>query len=289
MTKLLLGKPVIDSLREELKGRIAALEERGVKPGLAIVRVGARPDDLAYERTALKRAAGLGIRARTITLPENASQEELMDVIAWVNSDPSIHGCLMFRPLPEQFDEEAVCDALDPAKDVDGIGRGSMAAVFTGRGPGYAPCTAAACIEMLDAYDIPIAGKRVVVVGRSLVVGKPVSVLLLDRHATVTTCHSRTGDLPAIVRKGDVVILATGRAKAYGRDFFHPGQTVLDVGINVDEAGNLCGDADFDAIEPIVDAITPVPRGIGGVTTSMLMKHVVEAAEGTVTPSCQTA
>ena len=195
----------------------------------------------------------------------------------------------MFRPLPEQFDEEAVCDALDPAKDVDGIGRGSMAAVFTGRGPGYAPCTAAACIEMLDAYDIPIAGKRVVVVGRSLVVGKPVSVLLLDRHATVTTCHSRTGDLPAIVRKGDVVILATGRAKAYGRDFFHPGQTVLDVGINVDEAGNLCGDADFDAIEPIVDAITPVPRGIGGVTTGMLMKHVVEAAEGTVTPSCQTA
>ena len=289
MAKLLLGKPVIDSLREELKGRIAALEERGVKPGLAIVRVGARPDDLAYERTALKRAAGLGIRARTITLPENASQEELMDVIAWVNSDPSIHGCLMFRPLPAQFDEEAVCDALNPAKDVDGIGRGSMAAVFTGRGPGYAPCTAAACIEMLDAYDIPIAGKRVVVVGRSLVVGKPVSVLLLDRHATVTTCHSRTSNLPAIVRKGDVVILATGRAKAYGRDFFHPGQTVLDVGINVDEAGNLCGDADFDAIEPIVDAITPVPRGIGGVTTSMLMKHVVEAAEGTVTPSCQTA
>ena len=134
---------------------------------------------------------------------------------------------------------------------------------------------------MLDAYDISIAGKRVVVVGRSLVVGKPVSVLLLDRHATVTTCHSRTSNLPAIVRKGDVVILATGRAKAYGRDFFHPGQTVLDVGINVDEAGNLCGDADFDAIEPIVDAITPVPRGIGGVTTSMLMKHVVEAAEKT--------
>ena len=286
MAKLLLGKPVIDSLREELK-RIAALEERGeARP--CDCGAWARPDDLAYERTALKRA-GLGIRARTITLPENASQEELMDVIAWVNSDPSIHGCLMFRPLPAQFDEEAVCDALDPAKDVDGIGRGSMAAVFTGRGPGYAPCTEAACIEMLDACDIPIAGKRVVVVGRSLVVGKPVSVLLLDRHATVTTCHSRTGDLPAIVRKGDVVILATGRAKAYGRDFFHPGQVVLDVGINVDEDGNLCGDADFDAVEPIVDAITPVPRGIGGVTTSMLMKHVVEAAEGTVTPSCQTA
>ena len=273
MAKLLLGKPVIDSLREELKGRIAALEERGVKPGLAIVRVGARPDDLAYERTALKRAAGLGIRARTITLPENASQEELMDVIAWVNSDPSIHAASCSALCrPSRRGSRLRC--ARSREDVDGIGRGSMAAVFTGRGPGYAPCTAAACIEMLDAYDISIAGKRVVVVGRSLVVGKPVSVLLLDRHATVTTCHSRTSNLPAIVRKGDVVILATGRAKAYGRDFFHPGQTVLDVGINVDEAGNLCGDADFDAIEPIVDAITPVPRGIGGVTTSMLMKHV---------------
>ena len=279
MAKLLLGKPVIDNLREELKARISVLAEQGVKPGLAIVRVGERPDDLAYERTALKRATNLGICARSITLPESASQEELMDVISQVNADSSIHGCLMFRPLPKHFDEEAICDALDPAKDVDGIGRGSMAAVFTGRGPGFAPCTAAACIEMLDAYDIPIVGKRIVVVGRSLVVGKPVSVLLLDRHATVTTCHSRTANLPAIVRKGNVVILATGRAKAYGRDFFHPGQIVLDVGINVDEEGNLCGDADFDAVEPIVDAITPVPGGIGGVTTSMLMKHVVEAAE----------
>ncbi len=279
MAKLLLGKPVIEHVREELKERIAALAEKGVTPGLAIVRVGARPDDLAYERTALKRAANLGICAQSITLSEDASQEDLMAVIARVNADDSIHGCLMFRPLPGHFDEEAVCDALDPSKDVDGIGRGSMAAVFTGRGPGFAPCTAAACIEMLDAYGIDVVGKRVVVVGRSLVVGKPVSVLLLDRHATVTTCHSKTANLPTIVRKGNIVILATGRAKAYGRDFFHPGQTVLDVGINVDEEGSLCGDADFDAIEPIVDAITPVPGGIGGVTTSMLMKHVVEAAE----------
>lgn len=279
MAKLLLGKPVIEHVREDLKERIAALAEKGVTPGLAIVRVGARPDDLAYERTALKRAANLGICAQSITLPEDASQEDLMAVVARVNADDSIHGCLMFRPLPSHFDEEAVCDTLDPSKDVDGIGRGSMAAVFTGRGPGFAPCTAAACIEMLDAYGIDVVGKRVVVVGRSLVVGKPVSVLLLDRHATVTTCHSKTANLPTIVRKGNIVILATGRAKAYGRDFFHPGQTVLDVGINVDEEGSLCGDADFDAIEPIVDAITPVPGGIGGVTTSMLMKHVVEAAE----------
>lgn len=279
MAQLLSGKPVIVAIKEDLASRIAALGQRGVTPGLAIVRVGARPDDLAYERTALKRAEGLGIATKSITLPEDATQQQLLDVIAQVNADASIHGCLLFRPLPAHFDEDAICDALDPAKDVDGIGAGSMAAVFTGRGPGYAPCTAAACIEMLDAYGIDIVGKRVVVVGRSLVVGKPAAVLLLDRHATVTTCHSRTKDLPALIRKGDVVVLATGRAKAYGRECFHPGQVVLDVGINVDEEGKLCGDADFDAVEPIVDAITPVPGGVGGVTTSVLMKHVVEAAE----------
>ena len=281
MPRILAGKPIIDALKEDGLKRVAALKDRGIDPVLAIVRIGARPDDLSYERTAIKRAEALGIGVRLFQLDEDAGQDALMKAIGEINADQGIHGCLMFRPLPAGYDEEAACEALDPRKDVDGIGRAALARVFTGRGEGFAPCTAAACIEMLDAYDIPIAGKRVVVVGRSLVVGKPVSVLLLDRHATVTTCHSRTGDLPAIVRKGDVVILATGRAKAYGRDFFHPGQTVLDVGINVDEAGNLCGDADFDAIEPIVDAITPVPRGIGGVTTSMLMKHVVEAAEKT--------
>lgn len=279
MAKLLLGKPVIDAVRADLKERIEALDARGATPGLAIVRVGARPDDLAYERTALKRAAALGIVTRTITLPDSASQQELLDVVGWVNADPAIHGCLLFRPLPPHLDEEAVCDALDPAKDVDGIGRGALASVFTGRGPGFAPCTAAACLEMLDAYGIDLAGKRVAVVGRSLVVGRPVAMLMLERHATVTTCHSRTDDLPSTIRHANVVVLATGRAKAYGRDYFHPGQVVLDVGINVDENGDLCGDADFDAVEPIVDAITPVPRGIGGVTTSVLLKHVVEAAE----------
>ena len=185
----------------------------------------------------------------------------------------------MFRPLPGHLDEDLACEALDPAKDVDGIGRGALASVFVGRGAGFAPCTAAACIEVLDAYGIDLAGKKAVVVGRSLVVGRPMSMLLLERNATVTMCHTHTADLAATVRDADIVVFATGRAKAYGPECFRPGQTVLDVGINVDEEGNLCGDVDFDAVESIVDAITPVPRGIGGVTTSVLMKHVVEAAE----------
>ena len=282
MPKLLLGKPVIDAIASDLRGRVDTLAERGVVPTLAIVRVGERPDDMSYERTALKRAESLGIAARRVMLPSDVLQANLMRSISQVNTDGSIHGCLMFRPLPAHLDEQAICDALDPRKDVDGAGLGSLARVFSGRGDGFAPCTAAACLEMLDYYGIGVAGKRVVVVGRSLVIGRPVAMLLMERHATVTLCHSRTDDVAATMRDADIVVLATGRARAYGAKCFRPGQTVLDVGINFDAAGVMCGDADFDAAcEALGDAgaITPVPRGIGGVTTSVLMKHVVEAAE----------
>ena len=282
MVRELLGKPVIAALKEDLTGRIEALKSEGVVPTLAIVRVGEREDDLSYERTALKRAEGLGIEVRRFTLADDAGQATLMDVISRVNADAGIHGCLMFRPLPRAYDEEAACEALDPAKDVDGIGRAALARVFTGRGEGFAPCTAAACLEMLDAYGIEAAGKRVAVVGRSLVIGRPVAMMLLERNATVTVCHSRTRNLEQAIREADIVVLATGRAKAYGASCFREGQVVLDVGINVDAEGNLCGDADFAAAAAAVGeagAITPVPRGIGGVTTSVLMKHVVEAAE----------
>lgn len=285
MAQELLGKPVIAALKEDLTARVAALGRTGTTPGLAIVRVGAREDDLSYERTAVKRAEGLGIAVRRFEVPEQAGQEALMDVIAQVNADASIHGCLMFRPLPRGYDEQAACEALDPAKDVDGIGSAALARVFTGRGAGFAPCTAAACLEMLDAYGIDPAGKRVAVVGRSLVIGRPVAMMLLERNATVTVCHSRTRDLAREMRDADIVVLATGRAKAYGASCFRAGQVVLDVGINVDEAGALCGDADYEAAVAAVGeagAVTPVPRGIGGVTTSVLMKHVVEAAERAV-------
>lgn len=282
MPRVLLGKPIIDALKARSLERVALLKSKGVDPALAIVRVGARPDDLSYERTAIKRAESLGIALRLFHIEEGAGHEALMAAIDEINADDGIHGCLMFRPLPEGYNDEAACEALDPRKDIDGIGRAALARVFTGRGEGFAPCTAAACLEMLDGYGIAIEGKRVAVVGRSLVIGRPVAMMLLERNATVTVCHSRTADLPSAVHEADIVILATGRAKAYGADCFREGQVVLDVGINVDADGNLCGDADFEAAEAVLGehgAITPVPRGVGGVTTSVLMKHVLDAAE----------
>lgn len=279
MADLLLGKPVADAMAADIVARAKALTASGKQPTLAIVRVGERPDDLTYERSAMKRADVCGIAVKQFVLPADASTDDVLATVATVNSDDSIHGCLLFRPLPEGIDEQAVCNALDPAKDIDGITRGSLATLLAGTGEGFAPCTAAACIDILDHYGIDPQGKKAVVLGRSLVIGKPVALMLLARNATVTVCHSRTQDLASAVRDADIVVCATGRARAYGADLFAPGQTVLDVGINFDDEGNLCGDADFDAAESVVSAITPVPRGVGSVTTVAMLRNVVIAAE----------
>lgn len=279
MADLLLGKPVADAMAADIVARAKALTASGKQPTLAIVRVGERPDDLTYERSAMKRADACGIAVKQFVLPADASTDVVLAAVATVNSDDSIHGCLLFRPLPEGIDEQAVCNALDPAKDIDGITRGSLATLLAGTGEGFAPCTAAACIDILDHYGIDPQGKKAVVLGRSLVIGKPVALMLLARNATVTVCHSRTQDLTSAVRDADIVVCATGRARAYGADLFAPGQTVLDVGINFDDEGNLCGDADFDAVESVVSAITPVPRGVGSVTTVAMLRNVVIAAE----------
>ena len=279
MADLLLGKPVADAMAADIVARAKALTASGKQPTLAIVRVGERPDDLTYERSAMKRADACGIAVKQFVLPADASTDVVLATVATVNSDDSIHGCLLFRPLPEGIDEQAVCNALDPAKDIDGITRGSLATLLAGTGEGFAPCTAAACIDILDHYGIDPQGKKAVVLGRSLVIGKPVALMLLARNATVTVCHSRTQDLASAVRDADIVVCATGRARAYGADLFAPGQTVLDVGINFDDEGNLCGDADFDAVESVVSAITPVPRGVGSVTTVAMLRNVVIAAE----------
>ena len=271
------SKPVTDAMAQDMAGRIEALKNKGVEPTLAILRVGARPDDLSYERTACKRADTLGITTRIIEMPEDVSQEAMLSQIQAINEDDTIHGCLMFRPLPKHLNEQEICDALAVEKDVDGSSAASMAGVYSGA-ECFAPCTAEACIKMLDHYGIELSGKRVVVAGRSLVIGKPVAMLLMARNATVTVCHSRTVDLPGTMRDAEVVICATGRAKAYGADCFSAGQTVVDVGINFAD-GKICGDVDYDAVEPIVANITPVPGGIGSVTTSTTMEHVVTAAE----------
>ena len=214
-------------------------------------------------------------------MPETASQEELLGEIEKINRDDSIHGVLMFRPLPGHSDEKAVCEALDPSKDMDGITSGSMAGVFMENGMGYPPCTASAVMEIFDYYGIELKGKKVTVFGRSLVIGKPVAMMTMGRHATITVCHSRTSqeDFARAGREADIVIAALGRARMIGPEKLGRDQVIIDVGINVDEEGSLCGDVDFDKAEPLAKAITPVPAGVGSVTTAVLMKHVIQAAE----------
>lgn len=283
MAELLKGLPVAQLLTAQLADRAAALRARGIEPTLAMVRVGERDDDLSYERSACKRCAAVGITVRKFALPSDCTQGDLLAVIGSVNADSTIHGCLMFRPLPDTLDEASACMALDPAKDVDCITEQSLFGVFSGRDIGFPPCTAEACMALLDHYGYDLAGATVTVVGRSLVIGKPVSMMLQASDATVTMCHTRTRDLAAACRGADILVVATGHAGTIGADAVRAGQTVVDVGINWDEqVGKLCGDVAFDEVEPLVSAITPVPGGVGSVTTAVLARHVLEAAERTV-------
>jgi methylenetetrahydrofolate dehydrogenase (NADP+)/methenyltetrahydrofolate cyclohydrolase len=279
MAKLLKGAPVADAITAELRPRTEKLQQAGIVPTLAIVRVGARDADLAYERGAMKRAAACGIAVRSVVLPETAAREPLLGEIERLNGDSAVHGVLLLRPLPEASDEAAACAALDVEKNVDGITAGSAAGLFQNSGVGFAPCTAQACLELLDYYGCGLAGRRVAVIGRSAVVGRPLALLLLHRSATVTVCHSRTADVPAVTRNAEIVIAAAGHARMVTREYLSAGQTVVDVGIHTGTDGRLCGDVDFDGVEELLEAITPVPGGVGGVTTAVLCKHVVEAAE----------
>ena len=282
MSVILKGAPVVAAMNEANAARCAALRENGVIPTLAVVRVGAREDDLSYEKGVMARCAKVGVEVKQFLLPADAAQEELLGVIACINADPSIHGCLLFRPLPRQFDDRTVRAALAPEKDIDGITDGSLAGVFTNTALGYPPCTAQACLEILKFYGTPLSGRRAVVVGRSLVVGKPAAMMLDRENATVTLCNSRTRDLPEVCREANIVVVAMGKAGAVGAEHLREGQVVVDVGIHVNEEGKLCGDVRFGEAEPLVEAITPVPGGVGTVTTSVLVSHVVEAAEKTV-------
>ncbi len=290
MAKLLLGKEVTDALNANLQTRTAALREKGVEPKLAIVRVGEDPSDLSYEKGAIKRAELVGVTVQQFILPGDANKEAVLEVIDQINADDSIHGVLMFRPLPKHLkaDQNEICNRLDPKKDMDCMTHMSNAGVFEGLNDlGYAPCTPAACMEILDFYGIDCKGKNAVVIGRSLVVGKPAAMMLMGKNATVTVCHTKTVNTAEICRNADIIISAAGVLNSLTKDFVKPGQVVIDVSINWDAEkinakggkGGIAGDAKFDEVEPIVEAITPVPGGVGSVTTSVLMKHVVEAAE----------
>lgn len=279
MAKLLLGKEVSAAINSRVADKVTELKARGINPTLGIVRVGERGDDISYERGACRKCELVGVEVIKFVLPYDVSQEELMKVIEEVNNNNNIHGVLIFRPLPRHLDEAAVINALKPEKDVDGVTKSSMYGVFTGENVGYPPCTPQACMEILDYYNIDCTGKKAVVIGRSLVVGKPAAMMLLKKNATVTMCHTRTADIPFAARQADILIVAAGRAGIAGRDYVSENQIVIDVGINIDDEGKLCGDVVFDEAEPIVEAITPVPGGVGAVTTSVLVEHVVMAAE----------
>ena len=289
MAKLLLGKEVTDALNGDLQKRTAALREKGIVPTLGIIRVGEDPSDLSYEKGATKRAEEIGVAIKNFILPEASTKEEVLAAIDEINADDAIHGCLMFRPLPRHLknDQNEICNRLDPKKDVDCMTHMSNAGVFEGLDLGYAPCTPAACMEILDHYGIDCKGKSAAVIGRSLVVGKPAAMMLMGKNATVTVCHTKTPNTAEICRNADIVISAAGVLNSLTAEYVRPGQVVIDVSINWDEnkinskggRGAIAGDAKFDEVEAIVDAITPVPGGVGAVTTSVLMKHVVEAAE----------
>ena len=285
MAKQLLGKEVNEKLNARIIAQCEELKAKGINPTLGIVRCGERPDDLSYEKGATKRAEALGVAVEKFVLPEEISKEDLLKVIDEINANDNIHGVLMFRPLPKHLkaDQDEICNRLDPRKDVDGMTDGSNAGVFMGKKLGFAPCTPAACMEILDHYGIDCTGKKAVVIGRSLVVGKPAAMMLMGKNATVTVCHTKTVDTPAVAREADILISAAGVLKSLTKEYVRPGQVVIDVSINWDEAkGGIAGDAVYDEVEPIVEAITPVPGGVGAVTTSVLIGHVVEAAARTL-------
>ena len=289
MAKQLLAKEVNEALVANLLERTAALREKGVSPTLGIVRVGARPEDLSYEKGAMKKGESVGVEVKVFELPEDATKEAVEAVIDQVNADTSVHGVLMFQPFPAHLKpyQRQLCNRLDPKKDMDCLTDLSSAGVYQGRSDlGYAPCTPAACMEILDYYGIDCKGKSAVVIGRSLVVGKPAAMMLIGKNATVTVCHTKTVNTAEVCKNADIIISAAGVLNSLTKEYVHEGQIIIDVSMNWNPEkitsrgkGGMSGDAAFEEVEPIVAAITPVPGGVGGVTTTVLMKHVVEAAE----------
>ena len=280
MAEIWKGAPVAAALSETVAAEAAELTAKGVLPTLAIFRVGERDDDLAYERGAMKRCEKVGVRVKNVVLPADVDSDTFFRTLEALNTDPEVHGILMFRPLPKQLDGEKARRMLAPEKDVDGCTDGSLAGVFTNTALGFPPCPAQAAMELLRYYGVDPKGKRVAVIGRSLVIGRPVAMMLMHANATVTVCHTRTVDVPAVTREADIVVAASGQMESVGANYLRPGQIVIDVGIGWNEAKQkLCGDVRAEEAEPIAAALTPVPGGVGSVTSAVLCKHVVEAAK----------
>ncbi len=283
MAELLKGKPVAEAINQRSREIVSEMAEKGITPALAIFRVGAKDSDLSYERGAVKRCEEVGVRVVRYIFDEDVSEEEFYEKLDEANNDDDIHGILVFRPLPKRFDDEKLRNSIAAAKDVDGCSDLSLAGVFTDRDLGFAPCTAQSVIEILNHYHIDPKGKNVVVLGRSLVIGKPVSMLLLNANATVTVCHTKTVDTEKIAAAADILICAVGKMEIVNKEFTNPDQIVIDVGVSWnEEKQKLCGDVLFEDVEANVKCITPVPGGVGSVTTSVLISHVVQACKKSI-------
>lgn len=278
--KILKGKPVAEEIEAQIIKKVDNLLQQNIVPTLGILRVGSSKSDVAYENSAVKKANSLGIHVEKYIMDEESTESDVLDVLRVMNEDSNIHGIMIFRPLPPSMDEDRIRNHIAPQKDIDGISDRAVSGLFTGESTGFPPCTAEAALAMLEYYGIETEGRRAAVIGRSLVVGKPAAMMLLNKNATVTLCHSRTNeeDMREICRGSDIIICAAGKLKALGREHVSGSQTVIDVGINFDSEGMMCGDVDFEAVKDNAGAVTPVPGGVGSVTTAILMYHVAEAA-----------
>ncbi len=280
MAIVLKGAPVAASLTYRMKRDVKELAARDVRPTLAIVRVGERHDCIAYEKGAMKFCGNVGAAVRSVVLPEEVEPAAFYAALEDLNTDRNVHGILLFQPLPAQLDGEYARQMILPEKDVDGCTDGSLAGVFTNTPIGFSPCTAQAVMEMLHFYDIPCEGQRAVVIGRSLVVGRPLAMMLMHENATVTVCHTKTRDLPSVTREADLLFTCSGQMESIGKEYLREGQFVFDVGVSYNaEKGGLCGDVKYEEASGIVAALTPVPGGVGTVTTSVLISNVIEAAK----------
>ena len=273
------GKEVGDAILVSLAPKIEELGKKGIVPTLGVLRVGAREDDLAYERGLKKKFESAGCGVKVLELPADVSQEDLDKGFDSLNDADDIHGILVFRPLPKGLSDAHMRSAIKPSKDSDCMDIRNMAGILSGDKNAAGPCTAEAVVRLIEHYGIETRGKKTVVVGRSLVIGRPVALMLIARDATVTVCHTKTNDLPGECRNADIIVACCGVAKTIGPDYLREGQIVIDVGMNVDEEGKLCGDVDYDKVSEIAEAVTPVPGGVGSITTAILLKHVVVNAE----------
>ncbi len=276
--KLLTGKEVAQKMDVDIQKEVQELKAKGINPALRIVIVGDAADSVTYANSARKMAEKNGIACEIEQLPGTTSQDEFVKILKQRNADKTIHGIIVMRPFPKQISEDVVKHILAPEKDIDCFNPVNAGKVMAGDLTGFPPATPQAVMEMLRFYEIPMQGKEAVVIGRSMVVGKPMSMLLLGENATVTVCHSKTKDLPGVCKRADIVVAAIGKAKMITTDYIKPGATVMDVGINV-EGDRLFGDVDTEPAKDVAGAITPVPGGVGTVTTRVLLKHVVKAAK----------